>query len=65
MITFWIIYIIGIIATLWTYYYNLESGYEVSLPELLCIIIGSLFSWFAFVILIISLYRDEIVFKKK
>lgn len=65
MVTFLIIYILGIIATLWTYYYNLRSGSEISLSELLLIIIGSLFSWIAFVILIISIYGDETVFKKK
>ena len=65
MITFLIIYILGIIATLWTYYYNLDSGYEVSLSELICIMIGSLFSWIAFVILIISINEDKTVFKKK
>ena len=65
MITFWIIYILGIIATLWTYYHNLSSGSEISLSELLMIIIGSLFSWIGFVILIISIYGDDTVFKKK
>ena len=65
MITFLIIYILGIIATLWTCYHSLKSGTEISLSELLVIIIGSLFSWFAFVILIISLYGHKTVFKKK
>jgi uncharacterized membrane protein YqhA len=65
MITFLIIYILGIIATLWTYYHNLDSGYEVSLSELLFTIIGSLFSWVAFIILIIAIYENETVFKKK
>lgn len=66
MITFWIIYILGVIATLWTYYYNLESGDEVSLSELLAIIIASLLSsWFAFVILLILIYGNKTVFKKK
>ena len=65
MIIFCIIYILGMIATIWTYYHNLDSGSEISLSELLFIIIGSLFSWFAFIILIISIYGDETVFKKK
>lgn len=65
MVTFLIIYILGIIATLWTYYYNLDSGYEVSLSELIYIMIGSLFSWIAFAILIISINENETVFKKK
>jgi len=65
MTTFLVIYILGIIATLWTYYHNLSSGSEISLSELLFIIIGSLFSWLAFVILILSIYGDETIFKKK
>ena len=65
MIIFWIIYILGIIATIWTFYHNLSSGYEITLSELLFIIIGSLFSWIGFVILIMSIYGDETVFKKK
>lgn len=65
MIMFLIIYILGIIATLLTYYYNLDNGYEISLSELLVVIIGSLFSWFAFMILIIVIYGNDTVFKKK
>lgn len=65
MIIFWIIYILGMIATIWTYYHNLDSGTEISLSELMFIIIGCLFSWFAFVILILSIYGDETIFKKK
>ena len=65
MVTFLIIYILGIIATLWTYYYNLDSGYEVSLSELIYVMIGSLFSWVAFIILIIVINEDKTVFKKK
>ena len=65
MITFLIIYILGIIATLLTYYYNLDSGYKVSLSEIIYVMIGSLFSWIAFAILIISINEDKTVFKKK
>lgn len=65
MTTFLIIYILGIIATLWIYYHNLDSGDEITLAELLFLIIGSLFSWLAFVILILSIYGDDTVFKKK
>lgn len=65
MITFLIIYILGIIATLLTYYYNLDSGYEVSLSEIIYVMIGSLFSWIAFAILIISINENKTVFKKK
>lgn len=65
MIIFLIIYILGIIATLWAYYYKLESGEEVSLLDLSFTIMTSLLSWFTFVLLIISIHGDEVVFKKK
>lgn len=65
MIIFLIIYVLGIIATLWTYYYKLKSGHEISLSELLLIIIGSLFSWSAFVALIVLEFGDKTVFIKK
>jgi hypothetical protein len=65
MITFLIIYVLGIIAMLWTYYYQLRSGYEMSLSELLLVIIGSSFSWVAFIALIILVFGDKTVFIKK
>jgi hypothetical protein len=65
MIIFLIIYVLGIIATLLTYYHNLRSGYEVSLSELSLFIMDSLLSWIAFFILLMVIYGDEIIFTKK
>ncbi len=65
MDTFLIIYISGIITALWTYYHNLQRGHEITLSELFFVIIASLFSWFAFIVSIITIYGDVIVFKKK
>jgi len=65
MVIFLIIYILGIIAALWAYYYNLKSGEEVSLLDLSFAIVTSLLSWFTFVLLIILTHEDEIVFTKK
>ena len=65
MIIFLIIYILGIIATLWAYYYNLKSGEEVSLYEIVFALTSSLFSWITFIILILVIYGDGVVFKKK
>jgi hypothetical protein len=62
---FWIIYILGIVATLWIYFHNLENDYEVSLLELFFVISGVLFSWFTFIIAILVIYGDKTVFKKK
>lgn len=65
MIIFWIIYISGIIATLWICYYNLKSGEEVTLSELSFVMVGSLFSWITFITTILVIYGDKIVLKKK
>jgi hypothetical protein len=60
-----IIYILGIIATLWAFYYSLKSGEEVDLLGLSFSIASSLFSWVTFIILILVVYGDKIVFTKK
>ena len=65
MIAFLIIYILGIIVTLWTFYNSLKSGEEVSLYEIVFALISSLFSWVTFIILILVIYGDKVVFTKK
>ena len=65
MIIFWIIYILGIIATLWIFYHTLEVGEEVSLLGLSFVLVSSLFSWGTFLIVILVVHGDKIVFKKK
>ena len=60
-----IVYILGVIATLWASYRSLESGEKVSLFALVFTVILSLFSWAAFIILILGVYGDKTVFKKK
>lgn len=65
MIIFLIVYILGIIASLWLGYYSLESGEEVSIGDLMVAIITSLCSWITFIILLSIAYGDEIVFIKK
>lgn len=65
MIIFLIVYILGVIATLWASYYSLESGKEVSLFDLVFTVILSLFSWAAFIVVILFMYGSKTVFKKK
>ncbi len=65
MITFLIIYILGIIATLWIFYHSLGSGEKVTLCDLLIIIMTSILSWIAFIVGIIMVYGDKTIFKKK
>jgi hypothetical protein len=43
----------------------MEKGEEVTLAEIMFFIVASLFSWLAFLIVILAEYGDNIVFKKK
>lgn len=65
MIYIFSIYILGIIATLYVIYHTTDSGTEVTLIELSFIILGSGFSWLAFIIAILLIYGDKTVLKKK
>lgn len=60
-----LIYILGIIATLYFIYHTTDIGTEVTLIELSFIILVSGFSWLAFIIAILIIYGDKIVLKKK
>jgi len=66
MIVLLIIYILGVIAALWAFYHNMESGDELLLLDFFLILIGSfLFSWVGFGVWMLIIYGDKIVFKKK
>lgn len=65
MIYIFSIYILGIIATLYVIYHTTDSGTEFTLIELSFIILGSGFSWLAFIIAILLIYGDKTVLKKK
>ena len=65
MILFFTIYILGIIASLYLVYHSMEKGEEVTLAEIMFFIVASLFSWLAFLIVILAEYGDNIVFEKK
>ena len=65
MIYIFSIYILGIIATLYVIYHTTDSGTEFTLIELSFIILGSGFSWLAFIIVILVIYGDKTVLKKK
>lgn len=65
MIIFWFIYILGIVVTLWTCYHALKVGDEVPLIVFFSVLICSLFSWVSFCTVILIIYGDKIVFKKK
>lgn len=60
-----LIYILGIIATLYFIYHTTDNGTEVTLIELSFIILVSGFSWLAFIIAILVIYGDKTVLKKK
>lgn len=59
------IYILGIIATLWIAYRTIDSGREITIADLGWAIILSLFSWVAFILILLIEYKDYVVFKKK
>lgn len=65
MIYIFLIYILGIIATQWIWYHNLDRGSEITLSDLSIDILMSVFSWVSFFILIMIIYGDKTVFKKK
>lgn len=62
---FWIIYILGVIATLCFLYRTLEKGEIVDVEKLLWAIITSSLSWLGFFIILVVVYSDRKVFKKK
>ena len=60
-----LIYLLGIIATLWTWYHTLDRGTKITLSDLTFAILMSLFSWLTFFILTIIVYGDTTIFEKK
>ena len=65
MLIFLLIYVSGIIAALLLGYHCLDEGTEFTLSELSFAILMSVFSWVAFIIVILIAYGDKVVFKKK
>ena len=60
-----LIYILGVIATLWINYRSLDSGTEITISDLFLVISLSLFSWIAFIMVVVIRYGDKTIFKKK
>ena len=65
MIYILLFYVLGIIASLWLWYHNFDSGTEITLSDLSFGILLSVFSWAAVFILIMIIYGDKTVLKKK
>lgn len=65
MVIFLLIYVIGFIATLWFWYYTLNSGTKITLADLMSVIMMCTCSWIAFIIMTMIVYGDKTVFKKK
>jgi len=65
MSIFLIIYILGIIATLYLFYHKLDKGDAVNIVDLILLVMMSSCSWVTFFILLINIYGDKIVFTKK
>lgn len=62
---FWIIYILGVIVTLYFLYRTLKKGEVVTVEQLLWAIITSSLSWLGFFVILVVIYNDKEVFKKK
>lgn len=62
---FLLIYVLGFIATLWIGYHGLDSGTEFTLFELTTALIVCGFSWVGFFIVILAIYGNKTIFKKK
>lgn len=65
MILFWIIYILGFIATVLLLYSSLEHGAKITIGDIMFALIISGFSWLAFVIILGVLFVNYVVFTKK
>ena len=67
-----IVYILGVIATMWIWYHDLNSGTKVTLGDLIIAITMCMYSWYAFIIYILIVHRNKLItyvnktiFKKK
>ena len=65
MTLFWIIYILGVVATVLLFYFTLEKGTKVTVMDIAFILVISIFSLVSFIISLLFIYSDEIVFTKK
>lgn len=64
MTIFLIVYALGIMAALCTFFCSL-SGEEITLYELFLLIVCSLLSWVACIVLIAVVYGNKVVVKVK
>ena len=65
MILFWIIYLLGVVATVLLLYYGLEHGEEITIGDIAFALVISVCSWLAFIIAFIIFFADYVVFTKK
>jgi hypothetical protein len=65
MTLFWIIYLLGVIATVLLLYYSLEHGSKITIGDIVFVLVISMFSWLAFVICLVIFFADYVVFIKK
>ena len=65
MTLFWIIYILGAIATILLLYRSLEHGTKITVAEIAFALLISTFSWLAFFTVLVTLFSDHVVFIKK
>lgn len=65
MILFWIIYLLGVVATVLLLYCSLGHGVKITIGDTVLALVISVFSWLAFVFILIMFFADYVVFIKK
>lgn len=65
MILFWIIYLLGVVATALLLYCGLEHGERITISDIAFALLIIIFSWLTFVTTLIILFGDYEVFTKK
>lgn len=65
MILFWIIYLLGVFATMLLLYYSLEHGEKITIGDIAFALVISVCSWLAFIIAFIIFFANYVVFTKK
>ena len=65
MILFLVIYLLGVVATVLLMYCSLEHGWKITVGDIVCTLMISIFSWLSFVIVLFMCFSDHVVFTKK
>lgn len=65
MLTYIIIYLIGVFLTIIGGYSGLEKGWKITVLDIMVVIVVALTSWLGLILVILLFYGDKVVFIKK